>query len=129
MKNKVDFLSLDKEVINLIIKICFDVSELRHLFQSDQGNDLVQLIRCDEEIRNAMDKLLSSFNIKYLTKNIHASKEYIENIIRLYSTINFDFENKSKIIKVLQNLDTYLTTMQEKIDKITGTSNNNPFKK
>lgn len=128
MKNG-EFLSLDKEVLNLIVMICFDVSELRHLFQTERIIELVQLIRCDDEIRNAMDRILGSFNIRELTKNILASRENIENNIRLYCTINFDFENKSEIIKVLQNLDSHLITMQEKIDMIKGTSTNSPSKK
>lgn len=117
VKNWDGFSYLDQEWTDLIIKICFDVSELGHLFQMENGQDLIALIRCDKEIKDDMDTLISSFNIHDLKKNIGISRKNMEYRIQLYQAILYDFEHKLEIITVLKNLNSYLNRMKVKINE------------
>ncbi len=80
------------------------------------GQDLIIMIRCDQEIKDEMDTLIGSFSIHELKKNIKVSRKNMENRIRLYETILLDFKHKTKIIYTLKNIGAHLKRMEEKID-------------
>jgi|GEM_PF-5774753 len=115
VKKSDGFLCLDHEWAELIIKTCFEVNELRRLFQMEIGQDLIVMIRCDQEIKDEMDTLIGSFSIHELKKNIKVSSKHMENRIRLYETVLVDFKHKTEIIYALKNIGAYLKRMEEKI--------------
>jgi hypothetical protein len=114
---KQDEIQLIKDVANIIVQICFDTNELVHLYDSDNLTSAKRIFQCHEDIKQGMDKIIGSENVKRMGKNVQESKEAVKNTLNIYKSIQLSFDNKTEIMVLLEKLQAHLSDLQLQLNK------------
>lgn len=112
MKNEY---KINSDTINIIIKLCFCVNELKELYDTEKN--ILSYFKTYEDIKDRIDRIIRAVSIKSMLKSIGESKAFSKNSLNIYKIIPIDFENKTQIIGVLYNICALLTELDGQINQ------------
>lgn len=102
---------------DVIVEICFLVSDLRHQLQQDEVSQIHKMLTCDCIIQDKIDQMLSSFSARQFSKKLLESRDVVHDILGIYQKEDaLKIPNKSIIKETLEKLQVLL-------NKINNTKN------
>ncbi|GGK16507.1 hypothetical protein GCM10007962_08550 [Yeosuana aromativorans] len=117
MKDSKKTLMVNNDIVNAIIRICFDANDFKHQKTTLQNENIKKVICPDEDIDESIDKILSSTSNKELIRNVDNAVIHVEGLIAFYKAVQIDIKDKSNIISVLYRLESKLWNLKKDIQK------------
>lgn len=120
MKSNIDAILIDKEATELIVKICFKVSALKYLSDTQETHTLKKILGGGQIIQQEMDNVLGANTMGQFVKNLLKVNSTISELLSLYPTLSIEISNKEEIEDILKELQ---ETMNELLHRINLISN------
>lgn len=116
MKNE---LVMTPQMTDLIVKICFDVSEFYRFYEYDHPESAKNIFECNDDIKKKLKCFINSDNPKGMLSNIDTYLQSVKIALQLYNNLYIPIEGKNKLIIQLKNLQIHLTDLQNQIQSNT----------
>ena len=108
-------LKFTKQISGTVVKICFDTVEFSRLYEQDNPESAKHLFHCNDGIEKGLEWFMGSDNVVEMCNGIESYIKSVEYALNVYSHIILPFENKDKLISILQNLRDHLMELKRQI--------------
>ena len=104
-----------KQFSDTIVEICFDTVGFTRLFDQGGSDSDKNLFHCNDGIEKGLEWFMGSDNVVEMCNGIESYIKSVEYALNVYSHIILPFENKDKLISILQNLRDHLMELKRQI--------------
>lgn len=115
MKDDINTITINNESSELIVKICFLVTDLNHQFETEEIKRFKNALSGSKTIQRNLDNMLDSDGLKQFLENLFKSKNKIEELLNLYKVLPLEISNKKEIKETLTHLDNALENLKSSI--------------
>lgn len=102
---------ITKDYANTIVQICFNIKEIKSLYDSGSPTSAKNIFNCHEELKEKTDSLIASSSERTIVKNIESVRKSIQNMLNVYENILITFDHKEQLTDLLKLLDKNLATL------------------
>ncbi len=111
---KEEFSIVTSETVELIIKICFIINDLKQTFGEDFIPTEKNCLGCDGQILKQMDAVLTSNRYGEFRNKLSDFIKMTDTFLEIYQTSKYVFSEKINIQNNLQKLNVSLKQLQQK---------------
>lgn len=102
---------ITKDFAKTIVPICFNIKEIKDLYDSGSPTSAKNIFNCHEELKEKTDALITSSSERVFITNIESVRKSIQNMLNVYENIQIAFDHKEQLTDLLRLLDKNLATL------------------
>lgn len=102
---------ITKDFAKTITQICFNIKEIKSLYDSGSPTSAKNIFNCHEELKEKTDALITSLSERAFITNIESVRKSIQNMLNVYENIQIAFDHKEQLRDLLRLLDKNLATL------------------
>lgn len=115
MKCDTNSINIDQETSELIVKICFMVTDLKHQSETEELNKLKKALSGSERIKTNIDNMLGSEGRDQFIKNLMKSEDTIDELLNLYAVSSIKIPSREEMEDTLKDLKKALGNLRQKV--------------